>query len=255
LEESEIAGEMKIVKRVLPGLLAVLATGILGFIVWASFAAQPTDAALQALKSDKSVSVSQEGGFITFSPAGETPSTGFIFYPGGRVDHRAYAPLLREIAARGYFVALLDVRLNLAFFDINAADEVISKYPEVGHWAVGGHSLGGVAASSYGSKHADFIDGIVLWASYPADDSLKTSGVRVVSIYGTLDGLATLDKIKASEGLLPDDAEYVAIEGGNHSQFGAYGFQDGDNPASIAAEEQWNLVADATANFLEKLTE
>lgn len=246
---------MKIVKRVLAGLLAVILAGSLGFIVWASSAAQPTDAALQALKSDKMVSVSQEEGFVTFVPAGETPRAGFIFYPGGRVDHRAYAPLLREIAARGYFVALLDVRLNLAFFDINAADEVISKHPEVEHWAVGGHSLGGVAASSYASDHADFIDGVVLWASYPADDSLRTSGVRVLSIYGTLDGLALIENIEASKALLPANTEYVAIAGGNHGQFGAYGFQDGDNPASITAEDQWNLVADATANFLEKLTE
>ena len=246
---------MRIVKRVLPGLLAVLLAASLGFVLWASSASQPTDAALQALKSDKLVSVSQEGGFITFSPAGESPRTGFIFYPGGRVDHRAYAPLLREIAGQGYFVALLDVRLNLAFFDINAADKVIADHPEVEHWAVGGHSLGGVAASSYASSHAESVDGVVLWASYPADDSLRSSGMNVVSIYGTLDGLATLDKIDASRELLPEDAEYIAIPGGNHSQFGAYGFQDGDSPASITAEEQWNLVAEATANFLEKLTE
>lgn len=246
---------MRIVKRVLPGLLAVLLAASLGFVLWASSASQPTDAALQALKSDKLVSVSQEGGFITFSPAGESPRTGFIFYPGGRVDHRAYAPLLREIAGQGCFVALLDVRLNLAFFDINAADKVIADHPEVEHWAVGGHSLGGVAASSYASSHAESVDGVVLWASYPADDSLRSSGMNVVSIYGTLDGLATLDKIDASRELLPEDAEYIAIPGGNHSQFGAYGFRDGDSPASITAEEQWNLVAEATANFLEKLTE
>lgn len=246
---------MKIVKRVLLGLLAVVLAGSLGFVLWASSASQPTEAALQALKSDKFVGVSQEGGFVSFSPAGETPLTGFIFYPGGRVDYRAYAPLLREIAVQGYFVALLDVPLNLAFFDINAADEVISKHPEVEHWAVGGHSLGGVASSSYASSHIESIDGVVLWASYPADESLRTSGLRVVSIYGTLDRLAAFEDIEASKSLLPPGTEFVAIAGGNHSQFGAYGFQDGDNPASINAEEQWILVADATAKFLEKLTE
>jgi hypothetical protein len=255
LEESEIADEMRIVKRVLLGLLAVVLAGGLGLVLWASAAAGPTDAALQALKSDKLVSVSQQEGFVTFSPAGETPLTGFIFYPGGRVDHRAYAPVLREIAGRGYFVALLDVRLNLAFFDIKAADRVIPKYPEVERWAVGGHSLGGVAASSYASGHIESIDGVVLWASYPADDSLRTSGVRVVSIYGTSDGLAVIEDIDASKSLLPTDTVFIAIAGGNHSQFGAYGIQDGDNLASITAEEQWRLVAEATANFLEKLTE
>lgn len=246
---------MRIVKRVLSGLLVVVLAAGLGFVLWASAAAGPTDAALQALKSDKLVSVSQEKGFVAFSPAGETPRTGFIFYPGGRVDHRAYAPILREIAGQGYFVALLDVRLNLAFFDINAADRVISKHPEVERWAVGGHSLGGVAASSYASSHIESIDGVVFWASYPADDSLRNSGVKVVSIYGTSDGLAAIEDIEASKSMLPADTEYISIAGGNHSQFGAYGFQNGDNPALIGAEEQWRLVAEATANFLEKLTE
>lgn len=246
---------MRIVKRVFTGLLAVITAGILGFVVWAELAAQPTDAALQAMESDKLVSVSHEKGFVSFSPAGESPKVGFIFYPGGRVDHRAYAPLVREIAAQGYLAALLDVRLNLAFFDINAADVVSSAYPEVEHWAVGGHSLGGVAAAVYASSRTEQLDGVVLWSSYPSDDSLETSGVKVVSIYGTADGLTTMDEIEASMELLPTDTKFVPIAGGNHAQFGAYGFQDGDNPASIAAEEQWRLVVGATVDFLESMTE
>lgn len=245
---------MKILRRIFLGFLVVLAAGTLGFVFWASSAAQPTDTALQVLKSDKLVSVSQESGFITFSPAGESPQTGFIFYPGGRVDYRAYAPVLREIAGGGYFVALLDVRLNLAFFDINAADKVISKYPDVKNWAVGGHSLGGVAAASYAENHLDKIDGIVFWASYPADDFFRNRDIPILSVYGTNDGVADGGKIEETRALLPEGTEYISIAGGNHAQFGSYGAQNGDNPASITAEEQWRQVAESTANFLEKLT-
>lgn len=245
---------MKILKRVLLGLLAVLVILTLGFVLWASTAARPTDAALRALESDKRVSVTQQNGFITFSPPGISPTTGFIFYPGGRVDYRAYAPALRMIAERGYFVVLVKVNLNLAFFEINAADDVIRAHPEVAHWAVGGHSLGGVAASSYASAHLDSIDGLVLWASYPADDSLTNATIRVISIYGTKD-MAGMEPFDRSRAQLPADTQFVIIDGGNHAQFGAYGEQAGDNPADISAEEQWEQVADATVQFLEGLRE
>ena len=244
---------MKILKRVLLGLLAVVAVLALGFVIWASAAAKPTDAALRALESDKRVSVVRRDGFITFSPAGTSPTTGFIFYPGGRVDYRAYAPVMRMIAEQGYFVALVKVNLNLAFFEINAADDVISAHPEVAHWAVGGHSLGGVAASSYASGRPEVVSGVVFWASYPADDSLKGLAIPVLSVFGSNDGLSTLDTIEESRALLPPDTVFVLVEGGNHAQFGSYGEQSGDNPALIPAEEQWAQVAEATAKFLETL--
>jgi len=244
---------MKILKRVLLGLLIVAVISTLGFVLWAETVAQPTDIALQALTSDLQVTVTQHEGFITFEPASQRTTTGFIFYPGGRVDYRAYAPVLRKIAAQGYFVALVKVKLNLAFFDVNAADKVIVSYPQIEHWAVGGHSLGGVAAALYTKDHLDKIRAIAFWASYPADDSLKNSNILVLSIYGSNDGLATGDKIDASKTLLPAHTQYIPIDGGNHGQFGSYGVQSGDNAATIAPEEQWSQVADATVRLLASL--
>lgn len=243
---------MKILKRVLLGLLVVTVILVLGFVYWANDAAPATDVALKALESDPQMVVDQRDGYVVFLPVGQSPTTGFIFYPGGRVDYRAYAPVLRMIAQQGYVVAVVDVNLNLAFFEINAADAVISNRPEVDHWAVGGHSLGGVAASSYAAKHLEEVDGLVLWASYPADASLTNATIKVVSIYGTKDmaGMEPFDKSRAQ---LPADTQFVVIDGGNHAQFGAYGFQAGDNPASITADEQWAQIAEATTRFLETL--
>jgi pimeloyl-ACP methyl ester carboxylesterase len=180
-------------------------------------------------------------------------STGFIFYPGSRVDHRSYAPLLREIAARGYFVVLAPMPLSLALFHVDAADQVLAKYPEIEHWAIGGHSLGGVAAAEYASNHP-VIEGLVLWAAYPTNDSLREKNLEVLSLYGSNDGLLPPARIEASHALLPADTLFIEIEGGNHSQFGSYGSQPIDGPASIPPEEQWAQVIEATVVFLESLS-
>jgi len=244
---------MKIIKRVLLGLVVVSVISTLGFVVWANKIASPTDIALKALQSDSQVTVTQQNGFITFEPANQQTSVGFILYPGARVDYRAYAPVLRQIAGQGYFVAVVKVKLNLAIFDVNAADKVIAKYPQIEHWAIGGHSLGGVAASTYAKDHLDKIRAIAFWASYPADDTLKNSNILVLSIYASNDGLATGSKIDASKVLLPAYTQYVSIAGGNHGQFGSYGGQAGDNPASISPDEQWMQVSEATVRFLASL--
>jgi hypothetical protein len=154
-------------------LAAVLLIVTAAFVLWANDAYPPTAAAWQALKTDPLVNVNLESGVYTFSPVNTAPATGFIFYPGGRVDYRAYAPVLRMIAEQGYLVALVPAPLNLAFFDINAAAPVLSQHPEIKHWVVSGHSLGGVAASVFAKDHLSALDGLVFFASYPADDAQK----------------------------------------------------------------------------------
>ena len=75
----------------------------------------------------------------------------------------------------------------------------------------------------------------------------------MVSLSGTLDGLATPDKIESTKKLLPADTKYVAIEGGNHAQFGWYGSQDGDNTATISREAEQDQVVEATEELLQSL--
>jgi hypothetical protein len=234
-------------------LVALLAVAAV-FVVWAEKASPASDIALEALNSDSTVNVSLDSGYYTFTPTNVTATTGFIFYPGGRVDYRAYAPVLRMIAEQGYFVALVPAPLNLAFFDVKAAAPVQAQHSEIKHWAVGGHSLGGVAASVYAKDHLDELDGIVFFASYPADESLKNSDIKILSIYGTLD-MAGMDKFDETKALLPPQTEYVVIDGGNHGQFGSYGHQAGDNEATITPEDQWAQISTATVEFLKTLSQ
>ena len=237
-------------KKILIAAGAALVLALVAFVVWAETPFRPSPEAIAALQTDALVHVSTER-WIVFEPADGQARTGLILYPGGRVDERAYAPIARRIAERGYLVVIVAVRLNLAFFDINAAEPVISAFPEIEHWAIGGHSLGGVAASVFAAAHPR-IEGLALWASYPADDALRERNIRVLFLYGSRDGLA-IDGVNRSQSLLPADTEFVAIEGGNHSQFGAYGFQPGDGAATISAEAQWDQAAEATAALLKSL--
>jgi pimeloyl-ACP methyl ester carboxylesterase len=230
------------------GIVLVLA--IAAFVVWGSTPMQPMPEALAALQSDGQVKVSTQP-WLVFEPISQTAHTGLIFYPGARVDPRAYAPAAHALAAQGYQVVIVPMPLNFAIFGTGKADEVIKAYPDVQHWAIGGHSLGGAMAASYAYSHPGAVDGLVFWAAYPgSNNSLANSDLKVTSIYGTRDGLATQAKIDASRPLLPADTRWVAIEGGDHAQFGWYGPQSGDNPATIDRAAQQAQVEQATARLL-----
>ena len=147
---------------------------------------------------------------------------------------------------------LVPVRLNLAFFDLNAAQPVFAAHPEIQHWVVGGHSLGGVASALFAKDHPE-IEGLIFWASYPADDSLKNSNIKALSIYGTND-MAGMEKFAETKKLMPQDTQFVVIDGGNHAQFGDYGPQPGDKTATISRAEQQKQVVEASVNFLRELS-
>ena len=232
-------------------LVLILALG--GFVIWASMAATPMPEALSALQSDAQVEVETEP-WLVFRPVGGNPTVGLILYPGGRVDARAYAPTARALAQEGFLVVIVPMPLNLAVLGAGRATEVMAAYPEINTWAIGGHSLGGSMAATFSRQHPEQIEGLVLWASYPAgSDDLSGQDLAVVSIYGTRDGLATPEKVEASRPLLPADADWIAIDGGNHAQFGWYGPQSGDNPATISREEQQRQIVEATLRLLASL--
>lgn len=211
----------------------------------------PSTEAMASLEDSISVDVTKDD-LIIFTPQNTTPSTGLIIYPGAKVEPEAYAPLANKIAESGYEVIIASMPLNFAIFDYDAADEIISKFPNIKNWAIAGHSLGGVMAAKYASENS-IIKGLILYASYPQGDELKNSNIKVTSIYGSRDGVADLEKIQNSKNLLPKDTNFIEIVGGNHAQFGSYGEQAGDNPAEISIDEQINKSADATIELLSKI--
>jgi hypothetical protein len=227
----------------------------------------PMPEALEAMNSDASVAVKtvnvaewEEGSnfYYVFKPRHVIPTTGFIFYPGGLVDPRAYAPPAHAIAAQGYLVVIVKMIRDLAVLSADRADRVISDYSKIKTWVIGGHSIGGSFASYYAFNHPDNVDGVVLWAAWPPEGySLADADLKAISIYGTKDGHP--EDIKAGAALLPEGTPFVEIAGGNHTQCGYYWdgvnehfVQDGDNPADISREEQQMIMVQSTLDFLDQ---
>jgi len=181
-------------------------------------------------------------------------STALIIYPGGRIDPESYAPAAHAIAARGYLTIIVPMPLNLAVLGANKAVSVIESYPEIQSWAIGWHSLGGTMAAQFAYKNPSKIQGLVLWAAYPASgNDLSMLNISATTIHGSNDGLVSQSQIDSSLSLLPADTLRVEIIGGNHAQFGWYGRQPGDNEATISRELQQDQIVAATLKLLEKL--
>lgn len=241
----------KVIKILLIVLGGLLLLGIIGFVAWGLTPLGPTDEALAAMESDGVVAVQDNGDFVVFAPTTMAPITGFIFYPGGHVDYRSYAPIAREIASRGYMVSIVEMPLSLAVFGVNKADEVISAYADMRYWVIGGHSLGGSMAANYAVRNLENIQGIALWASYPASsDDLSSTDLKGLTTYGSNDLVLGMENFNATLPQLPPGTILQVIEGGNHAQFGNYGPQPGDGTATISAADQQLQTVDLMVRLI-----
>jgi len=236
-------------RRIILGtILTVIVLICIGFALYVGSYYRADEAAAQAMAPADGISVEKtDGDTIVFSPS--QPKAGLIFYPGGKVEYTAYAPLMRACAERGILCVLVKMPFNLAVLDVNAADGIAERFPKIGSWYIGGHSLGGAMAASYAVGHADELDGLILLAAYSTED-LTESGLTVCSIYGLEDGVMNKKKYDANRANLPDDAEELVIDGGCHAGFGSYGPQAGDGTPTISGEEQIIQTAERIADFV-----
>ncbi len=170
-----------------------------------------------------------------------------IFYPGGKVEAKAYEPIMQMIASNGIGCALVDMPLHLAVFNIDGADNVMKQFPDVENWYLSGHSLGGAMAAEYAVSNQDRLSGLILLAAYPTKEFSKQ--FPVLSVYGSNDKVLKHDKY--TEYIVnATNLEEVILEGGNHAQFGNYGMQSGDGVAHITPQKQWEETADAIIQFV-----
>jgi pimeloyl-ACP methyl ester carboxylesterase len=203
--------------------------------------------------------------YYEFTPKNITPTGALIFYSGGRVDVRAYAPLAREIAAAGYLVALIQGPDCLAGSVTGRSDYIINAHPEINTWSVGGHSFGGVVATGYIANNngtylnSNKINGLVLWDTVPGG-SMISYGIKALSIFRQHGDIAP--NYYSAIPNMPDDTVWVGVEGAIHEYFGWYGDNETDYdyfyteccperpPATITREAAQEVIIASTISFL-----
>jgi hypothetical protein len=195
-----------------------------------------------ATASDVTVKAIDENTMIFSVPDAKA---GFIFYPGGKVEHSAYIALAEACAQRGILFVIVEMPFDLAVFNVNGADGIREKFDRIESWYIGGHSLGGSMSCSYVAKN-DGFDGVILLGSYSTED---IRSLRVLSIYGSCDGVLNREKYEENKSNLPSDFEELVIDGGNHAYFGVYGEQKGDGKATVTNKEQIEITATKIAEF------
>jgi hypothetical protein len=72
----------------------------------------------------------------------------------------------------------------------------------------------------------------------------------MTQVFGTRDTVADVEKVERARANLPPSTRIVPIDGGNHSQFGYYGFQPGDWPATISRDAQQAITRRALLDAL-----
>ena len=216
------------------------------FVVWCLIAYRSTSQANAAMMSDERVRVSQGAGRWRFAPVvADTTRRALIFYPGAMVDPRAYAPYLHWLADSGFTSYLVELPKRGGF---GGADDprvlertlaAMRENPSVREWIIAGHSKGAVVTSTMASRKLDRVVGAVLiGTTHPRDVDLSSSVLHITKVVGSRDGVAPVSGSEKNRHLLPASTRWVTVEGGNHSQFGWYGFQPGDKFSQVSREEQ-----------------
>ncbi len=231
-------------------------TATIVFVGWSLVAYRARPEAWSALRSGAGVDVTRRGGYWALEPH-PRQRVGFLFFAGALVQPAAYAPLLRSIAEEGYLVLLMELPRRGVFAGadghevLDRARSAMSQAPAVTRWVVGGHSKGGAVAARFVRVGHPGLAGLVLvGTSHPRDFSLSEVKLPVMRIFGTRDTVADVEKLDANRHNLPPSTRMVRIDGGNHSQFGHYGFQPGDWPATISRDEQQRATRRAILDAL-----
>lgn len=232
------------------------------FVTWSLIAYRPSAEARDASRSDSGVTVTYDAGVWRYVPSGRVPGrpAALVFFPGALVDPRAYAPLARAVVQAGYRAFIVELPRRGAFGGADAPEldlrfrTVLQELGRSARIVVGGHSRGAVVASRMVSRPFVELGGLILiGTSHPRDVDLSSLAVPVVKIAATRDGLATPGEVLQNAARLPGHTRWVWIEGGNHSQFGWYGFQPGDWRSTIDASVQRQQMIEAVLAMLQEV--
>lgn len=213
-------------------------TGGILFTLWLFYSYQAHGVDKRFLQNSKAVNVVDTDTFYLFTPTKAFTDV-LIFYPGAMVDPKAYVPLCRKIADSGIKVYLIKMPWRLASKGYNKPKKLHLFDDTTKTYILAGHSQGAKMAAQFVYENPSLIDKLILIATtHPRDILLADSKIPIMKIYGSKDGVADEKSIGDNKTKLPQTTKFVRIAGANHAQFGYYGFQLGDDRATISKEQQ-----------------
>lgn len=186
-----------------------------------------------------------------------------IYYPGGLVDSHSYINKLAPLACINHSIFIAKAPANLMVLDSDIAKNVFEFTQDINsdfNYIIAGHSLGGSMACSFVHNNPDAVEGLVLLGSYNIENSdLKAWDGTVLSVIGSNDLVLDKERYTENKSFLPMGSDYQNIidipstlgdnstiffelQGGNHSQFGDYGPQNGDGEATISDNEHGEIM-------------
>lgn len=213
--------------------------------------------------------------FMIYKPVNTNSKTPvLIFQPGANgffqtaITVHSYDLYTKHLASWGYVVIVLDITgggfptaNNFSF----AVNWVYTNARDNQHWMsnvadttkiiVGGHSNGGVHASSYVAANPTKITGVVYFASYPSSfppTNLSTFTGKVLDLAGSEDDASTPAECKDGYDTYTSASckTFVVVEGLHHGGFGDY-INTAQPVGSIGRDSATGTVRHLLVSFLE----
>ncbi|KAG5180978.1 hypothetical protein JKP88DRAFT_279123 [Tribonema minus] len=189
--------------------------------------------------------------WLAFTPQTQKIRASYLFLQGAAVPPEAYAGVAYRLARNGYLVIVLAAPVRDATkLSGDVILGVMNQYQAVGgnDWFIGGHSNGGVAASSWAYHNLNLVPlgpvdqtstdlrlrGVLLMAGGAGNDFTTGTGKALpfLQMVGTRDGGSARrpNAVAYYVGILlatvpSDSITTVTIKGGAHFDWGYYGYQ------------------------------
>jgi pimeloyl-ACP methyl ester carboxylesterase len=193
-----------------------------------------------------------DGGWL-FRPD-QPNGRGLLIMHGALIRPQSYANTAAFFAARGYTVLLPHGGVTRLPIRAIATAARAMRELNLDQWFTIGHSMGGMASLSLIEANPELpIAAAALWASgIPADYSTIT--VPILFLWGNRDDLLPASRLAGAKARLPDDVQYVTVDGANHKDFAMYGHQFFDGDGELGWETQIDTANRQTLAFFQKFT-
>ncbi|MEY2924684.1 MAG: hypothetical protein RLZZ337_1232 [Bacteroidota bacterium] len=221
------------------------------FFTWQWTTYQSRDLPEGIFISNDSIGISEIADYYCFQPRTVTKQHSILFFPERFADPKAYAALANQVASQGFTTYIIKSKRRSPLGDYNKISTLFPLTKQ--KFVLAGHGRGAQAAALFTSKNTDVVKGLILFgATIPPECDLSSSSPPMLSIY-TQNGSINKDRNLSYQHLLPPNAEYKHIAGGNHAQFAYLGSLLSDGKASISRLEQQNILAESILKFLNQL--